>query len=69
MNELAHWLVGVGNGLLAGLWILGVLTLLGWLAEAMPLHVPVLTPVWNGIKATIRRPIEWLDARLTRGRR
>lgn len=57
MNELAHWIINAGTGALIGwsLYCLGLLFVR--MAEQMPDHVPVMTPIWNGMKTGIRRAL------------
>lgn len=66
MNELAHWIMNVGTGALIGWAIYSVGYLFVRLAEALPNHIPVLTPTWNTIKDSIRKPIVWLDRKIDR---
>lgn len=66
MNELAHWIIAVGTGALIGWSIYCLAVLFIRLADAMPNHIPVMTPIWNGMKNCIRKPIEWLDRKIDR---
>lgn len=70
MDDLAHWIIDLGNAVILGLGLglagFVALTLLEAIVRAIPPHVPVITPIWNAMKAQIHKCIDWLDRKTRR---